>query len=310
MTERAIRFFGGKGGVGKTTLAAAGALALAERGEPTLVVSTDPAHSLADVFDTELGNEPRPIADNLWAAQISGEEQAEKRVALIVDDAEQALPSDVIPAVRRHLARAVGSPGTVESALLDRLMELIEQVPATWSRLVVDSAPTGHMLRLLTLPTLLAPWIEGLARQRQETHGFEQLAAGLLDRPRAESDPLLDRLRTRRHRLEVMRERIRTDAVVYLVTVAERVAWAETLRTIEVLEQSELALGRLYVNRVLPAEPTTGIVAERRRLEAETLARIRERFGDRLVTVVPLLPGSLNTTAELRELAALSEPAG
>src|SRR5690606_24225622 len=139
---------------------------------------------LGDVLSTALGDDPRRITDNLWAAQISGEHQADKRVAQIVADAERALPPEVLPAARRHLRRAVGSPGTVESALLERLTELIELVPVRWTRLVVDSAPTGHMLRLLTLPELLTPWIEGLARQRQRTQDFEQLAAGILDRPR------------------------------------------------------------------------------------------------------------------------------
>lgn len=304
MSGHAVEFFGGKGGVGKTTIAAARALAHAERGEPTLVVSIDPAHSLGDVLSTALGDDPRRITDNLWAAQISGEHQADKRVAQIVADAERALPPEVLPAARRHLRRAVGSPGTVESALLERLTELIELVPVRWTRLVVDSAPTGHMLRLLTLPELLTPWIEGLARQRQRTQDFEQLAAGILDRPRTNADPLLDRLRSRRDRLGHLRTRLRDDAVVFLVTVPERIAWAEAERTISTLAEAGITLGRLYVNRVLPDDGSTGVVAERHRLEATVIAEIRARRGAD-VTLVPLQPGTLTTRAELRALARL-----
>jgi hypothetical protein len=97
------------------------------------------------VLDAPLGDEPCPVAPGLWAAEVSGEAQAVRRVARIVDDAAESVPREVLPAVRAHLERAVASPGTVEAALLDRLADLVEQVPMEFDRLVVDSAPTGHM---------------------------------------------------------------------------------------------------------------------------------------------------------------------
>ena len=304
-----IRFFGGKGGVGKTTLATGFAMLLAQRGQRTLVVSADPAHSLGDALGMVLDEQPHQVSSLLWAAEISGQAQAHRRIEEITADAEQALPREVLPAVRRHLTRATDSPGTVESALLDRLTELVGQVGSDWDELVVDSAPTGHMLRLLSLPALLAPWIEGLARQREKARGIDRMAAGLLGRADEEPDPLLKRLHARRARLENLRSRLQEEALVHLVVVPERLPLTETLRAAETLGETGLRLGSVVVNRVVP-DAETGVLARRRRQQEEVLAELRERFGESGLVWVPVLPGALTGLEELGDLTAVLRDAG
>ncbi|WP_019816413.1 ArsA family ATPase [Saccharomonospora saliphila] len=303
-----IRFFGGKGGVGKTTLAAAFALASADRGARTLVVSTDPAHSLGDVLGTGLSDEPVPVAPRLWAAEISGEDQARRRVAEVAEDARHAVPREVLPAVERHLARAADSPGTVESALLDRLTELVGQVGTEWDGLVVDSAPTGHMLRLLTLPALLTPWIEGLARQREKVRGLDRMVAGMVgEAADDEPDPLLRRLHSRRERLERMRDRLLSRSRVHLVVVPERLPLAETVRAADTLTGSGLRLGAVLVNRVVPGD-ATGLLGRHLAGQSEVLALLDERFADSGVLRVPLLARTPQGTGELAAVADLLAP--
>ncbi|OQO89529.1 arsenic-transporting ATPase [Saccharomonospora piscinae] len=300
-----IRFFGGKGGVGKTTLAAAFALSRARSGLRTLVVSTDPAHSLGDVLDTALSDAPAEVLPGLWAAEISGERQARRRVAEVTEDARHAVPRDVLPAVERHLARAVDSPGTVESALLDRLTELVDQVGTEWDELVVDSAPTGHMVRLLTLPALLTPWIEGLARQRAKASDAERMVAGMIgDTADDEPDPLLQRLHARRERMEWMRTQLVTRALVHLVVVPERLPLAETVRAAESLTDAGLRLGAVLVNRVLP-DDDPGLLGRRVDQQEEVLRRLTARFADHGVVAVPLLADALTGAGELGVLADL-----
>ena len=282
-----LRFLGGKGGVGKTTLAAAIGLREARRGLRTLVVSTDPAHSLGDVLGAGLGEEPREVAPGLWAAEISGRAQARRRVEQIAADAADAVPREVLPAVRAHLARAVDSPGTAEAALLDRLTELVERVPADFDRLVVDSAPTGHMLRLLTLPELVTPWIEGLAGQRRRARDTDRMFAGLLGRGDEAPDPLLARLHARRDRMAALHRRLRADARVDLVVVPEPVVWAETVRALDVLDDAGIAAGAAVDNPLVPAGET-GLLAARRAAQAVVLDAVRARFGTTLE--IPLLP--------------------
>jgi arsenite-transporting ATPase len=302
-----IRFLGGKGGVGKTTIAAAAGLLEARRGLRTLVVSTDPAHSLGDVLGVELGEEPRPVREGLWAAEVSGEAQARRRVAAILADAADAVPREVLPAVRAHLQRAVESPGTVEAALLDRLGELVEQVPDTFDRLVVDSAPTGHMLRLLTLPELVAPWVEGLVRQRERARDADRVFAGMLGRGADEPDPLLRRLHARRDRMARLHGRLRAEAAVHLVVVAEALVWAETQRALEVLTAAGITVGGAVVNRVVPGGGT-GLLAAQHAAQAGVLAQVRERFPG--AVEVPLLAAGPVGADALAGPAELLERAG
>ncbi|WP_183654676.1 TRC40/GET3/ArsA family transport-energizing ATPase [Prauserella isguenensis] len=305
-----IRFFGGKGGVGKTTLAAAFAVRQARRGVRTLVVSTDPAHSLGDVLGATLSDEPRPAGESLLAAEISGERQAGRRVAEVLEDARHAVPREVLPAVERHLRRAVESPGTVESALLDRLTDLVERTGKDWDLLVVDSAPTGHMLRLLSLPELLTPWIEGLAHNRKQARDVDRFADGLLGQAGAQRDPLLERLQSRRQRLEALQARLRADARVHLVLVPERLPLAETERAADQLTEAGVPLAAVLVNRVASGEES-GVLARRRDQEHTVLARVRERFGGdgaSGVLTVPLLPGDLTGAAGLDEAGAWLQP--
>ncbi|WP_007025117.1 ArsA family ATPase [Saccharomonospora iraqiensis] len=309
-----IRFFGGKGGVGKTTVAAAFALARARRGERTLVASTDPAHSLGDVLEVPLSERPTRVAGHLWAVEVSGEAQARRRVAEVAEDARHVVPREVLPAVERHLARATDSPGTVESALLDRLTDLVGQVGTDWDTLVVDSAPTGHMVRLLGLPALLTPWIEGLTRQREKARDVEGLVAGLSADTGAGGDtgpdPLLSRLYRRRERVEWMAARLRERALVHLVVVPERLPLAETLRAADTLTDGGLRLGTVLINRVLDAD-TTGPGSRRRDTQEAIRTELETRFPDPPPLPLPLLdhtPEGLPELAPLADLLARGVP--
>ncbi|RNL86807.1 ArsA family ATPase [Halostreptopolyspora alba] len=261
-TATTITFFGGKGGVGKTTMAAASAIGLADAGWRTLVVSTDPAHSLGDAFGTELTDRPRELSENLWAAEPDAEAAVRRRVAQVTEDARSTLPREVMPAVQRHLAHAAATPGMAESALADLLMDAMERVPGEWDLLVVDSAPTGHLLRLINLPELLGPWVEGLVRQRERVASADSLVAGMVgsqERDSADDDPLLARLRERRGKLERAAERLRAEACVRLVLLPRRMVLAETERAADQLSEAGFRLGPVVLNQI-PERPDPRVV--------------------------------------------------
>ncbi|MBE2997662.1 ArsA family ATPase [Nocardiopsis sp. HNM0947] len=268
-----ITFVGGKGGVGKTTLAAARGLTLAGQGRRTLVVSTDPAHSLGDALERDLGDEPVEVAPNLWAAEPDADAAVRRRIAQVADDAQDAVPHEIMPAVHRHLKQAGSSPGMAESALADLLVDRMEEVGRRWDALVVDSAPTGHLLRLLNLPTLLTPWVLGLTRQRERAARAEAFADVVSDRgPDMAEDPLLKRLNERRHRLEHAAVLLRRDSQVMLVTLARRMVLAETARAVEQLSEAGFVLAPVVVNQI-PEPGAAGPDTE------EALRATRERFA-------------------------------
>ena len=155
-----IIIYTGKGGVGKTSVAAAAALRMAALGHRTIIMSTDAAHSLGDAFDQELAHEPMLVAPNLWAMEINAYKDLEQNWG----------------AVRAHIARVVALqgmdnvladeaailPGMEEMFSLARIKDLSES--KLYDVIVVDAAPTGDTLRLLSLPQTLAWGVKLLRR--------------------------------------------------------------------------------------------------------------------------------------------------
>ncbi len=279
LNDRRLVFFGGKGGVGKTTLAAAFATLLARRGEKTLLVSTDPAHSTGDILGARLSGEPEHVDGNLWAVEIDATADAEAYIERIKEDARESVSAEVLSTVRKHLDLAKSSPGTEESAMFDRFVDLISLSPSEYDRTVFDTAPTGHTLRLLTLPALLTAWAEGMVRQREKVAGMERMLRNLAGEEGAGDDPILDRLRERRDKFHHARHQLLEDTTFYLVLIPERLPIEETARTLNTLTENGIVVGGLVVNRVLPDVAEGDFMRARLEQQSEYLREIEGRFG-------------------------------
>ncbi|MGI8650482.1 MAG: ArsA family ATPase [Rubrobacter sp.] len=277
-THRRLVFLGGKGGVGKTTLAAAFATLLASRGEKTLLVSTDPAHSTGDILDVKLSGEPREVDDHLFAVEIDAAADAALYIEGIKEDSRKSVSPEVRPTVEKHLELAKSSPGTEESALFERFVDLISLCPSRYDRLVFDTAPTGHTLRLLALPALLSAWVEGMVRQREKVAGMERMLRNLAGRDDPAGDPVLDRLREKRSRFHHARHRLLEDAAFYLVLIPERLPIEETARTLNTLEIGGIRVETLLVNRIMPEIAEGDFMRSRLAQQSEYLEEIESRF--------------------------------
>ena len=236
---------GGKGGVGKTTTSAALALLAAEGGSRTLLVSTDPAAALGDTLGTRLGPEPRELGGvpGLFASQLdAGAERAafleRWRDALVeVVDRGTYLARDEV----EGLVDAA-FPGIDESMAL---LALAERAAAGWDRVIVDTAPTGHTLRLLELPDALDAMLR-LLDAMQEKHRF--MVRALTHRYRA--DRVDEFLRTMTTRIGGLRSLLadRSRSTFVIVTRPEPVVVAETGRYLRALAARELRVAALLVN--------------------------------------------------------------
>ena len=300
---RRLAFFGGKGGVGKTTLAAAFATLLAGRGEKTLLVSTDPAHSTSDVLGAKLSGDPARLEENLWAVEIDAAADAAAYVERVKEDAKGSVSPEVMPAVRQHLELAKSSPGTEESALFDRFVDLIALSPGEYDRIVFDTAPTGHTLRLLTLPALLTAWVEGMVRQREKVAGMERMLRNLAGKEGSDDDPILNRLRGRRDKFHHARHRLLEDTTFYLVLIPERLPIEETARALETLKQGDIHVGALLVNRVLPETADGEFMRARLEQQSEYLDEIERRFGRRKIVRVEQDARDITHREQLEPLA-------
>lgn len=176
--ETPYLFFTGKGGVGKTSVACATAVALADQGKKVLLVSTDPASNLQDVFEIELSREPVeiPSVKNLFASNIDPEEAARAYREKTVGPYRDKLPESVVNQMEEQLSGAC----TVEIAAFDEFSHLLadDSIFSRYDHVLFDTAPTGHTLRLLTLPTAWSGYLE------EATHGASCLGplSGLGDK--------------------------------------------------------------------------------------------------------------------------------
>ena len=234
-------FFTGKGGVGKTSLACATAVGLAEVGARVLLVSTDPASNVGQVFSTSIGNRVTPIAavTRLWALEIDPEAAAQAYRDRLVTPVRGVLPDDVVKGIEESLSGAC----TTEIAAFDEFTALLTDPALTdaYDHIIFDTAPTGHTIRLLQLP---GAWSGFLEQGKGDASCLGPLAG--LEKQRAQYKDAVDALADPR----------RTRLV--LVARAQQSTLREAARTQEELAGIGLSRQYLVVNGILPPAEAAG----------------------------------------------------
>ncbi|MDN8642575.1 ArsA family ATPase, partial [Corynebacterium kefirresidentii] len=200
-----IMFFGGKGGVGKTTLATATALRLS-RDHRVCLVSTDPAHNLGHIFGTALGDAPVALTPSLSAIEIDPARATEQHLAQVGSAMRRFMPEHLHGEVTKHLDLARQSPGTQEAALLERIAALVGE-ESDVDFLIFDTAPSGHTSRLMALPEIMAAYTDGLLSRREKSDKFGSLVRGMSPGNSANNDPVDRRNQEIRATLFQRRER-------------------------------------------------------------------------------------------------------
>ncbi|MBE0592725.1 MAG: ArsA family ATPase [Gemmatimonadales bacterium] len=308
LLRRPILFFGGKGGVGKTTLAATVALRSAASDRRTLLVSTDPAHSIGDALGVRLGNAAREVAPNLWAVEIDPAEEADRYIAGVKGRIAAVTPPRLVAEVDRQIDIARVTPGAEEAALFDRFTRLMDEAGEAYDRVVFDTAPLGHTLRLLALPEQMQRWIRGLIGRRRKVNVLQRMwrnvAGAAAGDEGDDRDPILAALEERQTRFARARATVvdPARAAFVFVVVPERLPILETERAVRTLGQYGIPVGAVLVNRVLPLE-ADGAFAERRRTEeADRLSDLERRFRAYPLLPVPQLPRDVQGVDDLQEL--------
>ena len=300
--------FGGKGGVGKTTLASATALHLAREnpGKKILLFSTDPAHSLSDVFDTSIGNRITPLQwsedggqgaeSNLFALEIDPEDLWGRFKEAFKQDVEDLFDHFMGGQTDLRFDRQVmtemlemAPPGLDEIMALDHMMDLKEK--NQYDIFVLDTSPTGHLMRFLELPQLVKEWLRAFFRLLMKYKGVVRLAGA------AEKALSLSRNVRKIQETFVDPEKTRFLGV----TIAERMGFLEMERLMQVIEKANLPCEHIIVNMVLP-ETHCGFCSLRRMEQQGCLQEIHSRFRFQSIVHVPLFSHAICGTEQIKKI--------
>ena len=320
LATQPIIFVGGKGGVGKTTTAAALASRYAAQQKKTLIISTDPAHSLGDVLNVSLNNEKTVITPYLDALELNPDVIVDAHFKQVEHTIKGYANPDMMPKIREHLRLSKSAPGAQEAAMLESMCQhLVAAADADsdkrYEHIIFDTAPTGHTLRLLVLPEMMGAWTDGLLAQ-QRRQAKLRLAASSLDTEKKVdiSNPFTKHKPDRweqavsvlEKRKQLFREagallHDREKTAIVLVMTADVLPLAETKRAIQQLEETTLTPAAIVVNQLITPMQTDEFWRKRADRQQQLMSEIEDSFAD-----YPVYPIYLQQT-DVRGTEALSK---
>ncbi|MHB8351558.1 MAG: ArsA family ATPase [Thermoplasmata archaeon] len=295
-----IIIYTGKGGVGKTSLSAATALAAGARGQRTLVISTDNAHSLADSLGVPLGPDPVKVRPNVWGLEIDVLTEIERNWKAVREYLLRLLASQGVGEITAE--EVVVLPGMELIAALLRLDEFAQE--GKYDTVILDTAPTADTLRMLSFPSAVEWYFDHfLGMQRRLARVIRSTVGPVMHTPMP-SDSFFSALQELHDRFARVRE-LMTDpgqTTVRLVVNPERMVIAETQRAYTYLCLFGFTVELLVINRVFPDEATGGYFAAIREDQQTNLATLTSLFGDLTRLPVPRYPSEVLGFAALDRL--------
>ena len=303
-----IIFIGGKGGVGKTTTAAALASYYASQQKKTLIISTDPAHSLGDVLNMRLSNEKTAVTPYLDAIELNPDVIVDAHFAQVEHTISAYANPDMMPKIREHLRLSKSAPGAQEAAMLESMCQhLVCAADANsdkkYEHIIFDTAPTGHTLRLLVLPEMMGAWTDGLlAQQRRQaklrsvanhldSHNQTRGSGGQKNSDNDVPNPFAAKKSDRWEQAVAVLEKRkalfrqaglllhdRGQTAIVLVMTADVLPLAETKRAVSQLEDSKLPPAAIVVNQLIKPTQADAFWQHRAERQQQLLQDIESSF--------------------------------
>jgi arsenite/tail-anchored protein-transporting ATPase len=301
-------FFGGKGGVGKTVMAGATAVWMAERGKRTLLASTNPVHSLSGLLDQDVFGRHTVVdgVPNLRAYEIDTRETIERSKRDIREKIQWFLKfAEISTRADEFVESATMNPAFEESAMFENMIDLMFK--DEYDVYVFDTAPTANARRLLGMSKVYSLWVNKMMKSREEAQSLRQL---LSFTKKQEADPLMDYLVDFRERMEHAR-RLLTDVdktAFFFVTLAEALPIAVITRFIDWFRDFGIPVGGVLVNMridesVVGAD-TAEFVRNRLAMQDEHMRTIWDRFDGQVRAIAPLFETEVRGVDMLRRIAA------
>ena len=305
-------FFGGKGGVGKTVMAGAAALWSAKQGKRTLLASTNPVHSLSNMFEQNVLGKPAIVCDeqNCYALEIDTRETIERSKQEIREKINWFLKfADITTNAEEFIESATMNPSFEEGAMFENMMDLMFK--DEYDFYVFDTAPTANARRLLGMSKVYGLWVDKMLKSREEAKSLREL---LSFSKKEEKDPLLDYLLSFKDRMGNAKELLTDDALTafFFVTLPESLPIAVITRFINWFYEFGIPVGGVVVNGVIPKDQVATDAAEfvlnRVKMQDEHMEEIWQTFGDRVRAIVPLFETEVKGTQMLNRLVGSLVP--
>jgi len=280
-------YFGGKGGVGKTVVAAATALWLAGQGKKTLLASTNPVHSLSNLFQLDVFGKPvlMPGTQNLYVQEIDTKDTIEKSKKEIREKIGWFLKfADIPTKAEDFIESATMNPAFEESAMFENMINII--FDDAYEFYVFDTAPTANARRLLGMSKVYTLWVDKMMKSREEARSMRLSLSFRKKKAEEEEDPLLDYLTTFRDRIERMRV-ILTDkekSAFFFVTLLESLPIAVIRRFIGWFQDFGIPIGGVIVNQVIDTsevkDDSAEFIRNRVRMQERYRQEVYQLFDD------------------------------
>lgn len=296
-----IIIYTGKGGVGKTSIAAATAVKMAKQGKRTLILSTDAAHSLADSLAVPIGPDPVQISDNLWGQEVNAIRETERNWGTVQGWITKLLDKAQLKDVTTE--EMLVFPGMEELFSLLKIKEHAES--GLYDVLVVDCAPTGETLRLLSYPNVLNWWLEKIFPTERKLIKIVRPVAKIVKDIDLPSDDVLDSIERLARGLEEMQRLVLDPEItsVRIVLNPEKMVLAEAKRSFTYLNLFGFNTDAIIVNRVLPDEAGKGFFAHWREIQKKYEEEIVLNFQPLPILKAPMMQKEVIGLPILDELA-------
>jgi len=291
--ERRYIMFGGKGGLGKTTLSATCAFWLASQGKKVLLFSVDPQASLSDIFQRDIfGQGPVSIMPNLWAEEVD----ADRRIREYQDEIRKKILDmygfDRVPEeIDNYISAASAEPAMEESAIFDAVVDIIVQ--GDYDYYIYDLVPLGHALYYLSMAKVYDEWINKITKLREDMGRYDQVAATMRRQETHEEDNILKELQYIKTRInassQILTDKRRT--AFFFVLVPEEMIILDTQKAAELFARFDVPISGYVVNRVLPEDLGRGNIPvylkNRIDLQQKYMEQIRATLGKDVLAYVP-----------------------
>ncbi len=307
--DRRYVMFGGKGGLGKTTLSATSAFWLASQGKRVLLFSVDPQASLSDIFQRDIfGKGPVPIMQNLWAQEVDADRrirdyQEEIRKKILDMYGFEKVPEEI----DNYIAAASAEPAMEESAIFDAVVDIIVQ--GDYDYYIYDLVPLGHALYYLSMAKVYDEWINKITKLREDMRQYDQVAATMRREETVAEDKILEELTYIKTRInassQILTDKKRT--AFFFVVVPEEMIILDTRKAAGLFAKFDVPLSGYIVNRVLPPELGRGDIPaylrNRIAMQQKYMSVIRDAFGDQVCAYVPEMERDVTGLPMIERLA-------